>query len=176
MFKGFTHFKNNAENCKQSHIAIIKYAKANNWPFVCIFEDDTYPCENCLELLINYLKIIPKNADLILLGWSSHRKNEKQIFDLAYNKITTWSISGTHSYIIFQSGYDDILNYFKNNPNAKADNKTFISVRNSYVIDKPLFIQYNSSKSVVNKHSGYIYYGDHTLPPIGFLPIEKLLQ
>lgn len=175
LFHGIITHNNKAENCKQSHISIITHAKNNNWPFVLIFEDDAYPCENCLELLLNYLKIIPKDADLLLLGWSYHNKSSKQLFELAYNKVITPTISGTHAYIVFQSGYNAILNYFKNNPHATADNKTFMSVKNSYILDKPLFIQFNKTKSVVNGHCGYIYYGDHELPPTGFLPIEKLI-
>lgn len=167
---GYTQHKSAVENCKESHIQIVKYANEHNWPYVMIFEDDAYPCKNVIEKFTNYLQFIPKDSQLILFGWSNHRKSEKQNFSQMYNKITTWTLSGTHAYMIFKSGYDSFLEYFKTHPTATADCKSFTSVQNSYVIDKPLFIQYCKNKSF-NNHVGYIYYGDHSTPPDGFQKI-----
>lgn len=63
------------------------------------------------------------------------------------------------------------LDYMKCHPNATADCNIYNNIRNSCVIDAPVFIQYSNSKSM-NGHVGYIFYGDHKEPPPGFNPIN----
>lgn len=159
------------QNCARSHIDIVKKAKCLNLPYVMIFEDDAYPCIDVYNKMQKYLNFIPNNARLILLGWSNHSKRKEQKFDYFINPITTL-ISGAHAYIIFKSAYDAYINFFSNRPTATADCAIFSSLGHSYVLDKPLFIQYSKNKSM-NKHIGYIFYGDHDTPPEGFETIDK---
>ena len=81
-------------------------------------------------------------------------------------------ISGAHAYILFKDAYDDYINFFASRPNATADCDIFCVMSPSYVLDKPLFIQHSGEKSM-NKHVGYIFYGDHEIPPAGFETIDK---
>ena len=157
--------------CAQSHINVVKYAKSHNLPFVMVFEDDAYPCIDAPSLFDKYLYAIPGNANLVLFGWCNCIKDGSQSFSKIFNRINTPTISGAHSYLLFESGYDDYLSYFENNIDGLADCNIFYSVPNSYVIDYPIFIQYSSSQSM-NNHIGYIFYGDHDDPPKRFNPIN----
>ena len=163
------------QNCTRSHLNIIKKAKSLNLPYVMIFEDDAYPCNNINTLFQKYLQFIPPNIKLLLLGWSNHSQlkqfyRKPQSFDKHINKIET-IISGSHSYIIFKSGYDEYINYINKTINATADCQIFYNLQPGYILNKPLFIQYSDKKSM-NGHIGYIYYGDNIKPPENFPEIS----
>lgn len=167
--------KTKVENCLLSHIRIVKIAKELKMPYVCIFEDDAYPQDNIYEIIDDYLNAIPYDANLVLLGFSSYNKSQ-QIITKPFNKITTGTISGAHAYILFQSAYDDYLKYFNDKSHKRiADCYVFQAIKNSYVIDYPLFIQYSQNKSM-NNHVGYILFGDHDTPPCKFIKIEDYLN
>lgn len=159
-------FKNKSGpfNCKHSHMRAVQHAKKYNWPYVMIFEDDAYPCDDVIHKMEMYLYALPKDASLVLFGWSH---SYAQRFDKPFNKIIENAISGSHAYIIFEQAYDKFISYHKNNPEKYADNMIFKEINPSYVIDYPLFIQYTNSKSM-NGHTGFVYYGNKTTPPIGF--------
>lgn len=91
-------------------------------PFVVIFEDDAYPKQHCKEILERYLKYIPKNANIVLLGWSRHCGN--QSFQNAYNLVSS-IISGAHAYIVFENAYDTYIKYASSNNKLSADNDMF---------------------------------------------------
>ena len=169
--KGFT----GPQNCAHSHIQVVKTAKIKDLPYVCVFEDDAFPCIDCAKKFSRYLDCIPYDADFVLLGWSNYNRGKKQRFNAPFNKIEQKDISGSHSYILFKSGYDKYLEFFEENPTGRADNTIFASVGKSYVLNYPLFIQYSESKSM-NKHIGYIFYGDHQNPPAGFPTIDWYLK
>lgn len=158
-------------NCILSHVALIRMAKALDLPFITIFEDDAYPCKQVYLKLKNLLANIPKEASLILLGWSNEAKPYgKQRFDQQFNKITR-IISGSHAYIIFNKGYDKYLNIYQQNSTQTADG-IFSLIEDSYILNKPLFIQYSNNTSM-NKHYGYIFYGNNNNPPSDFKKIEE---
>lgn len=162
------------QRCTRSHVDLIKKAKSNNWPYILVFEDDAYPCIDCSNKFEQYLKCIPKDASMVILGWSACQKR-LQRFDQIFNKVTTWTISGSHAYILFKSGYDQYLKFFANNKEGRADNNIYQAVKNSYILSQPLFIQYSQTKSM-NNHIGYIFYGDHDNPPQGFQTINEVLK
>lgn len=162
------------ENCTKGHFSIINYAKQKKMPYVAIFEDDAYPCINCKCELENVLLNIPSDSSFILLGWSDFSKFKKQNFYSKFNKINT-IFSGSHSYVIFENEYDNYLNYIKCNPSTTADGTIFNKINNSYTLDKPIFIQYTNLHSM-NKHIGYILYGNHINPPKGYGYIEDILK
>ena len=43
-------------------------AKFLDWPFVCIFEDDAYPCKDCRQWLEDSLKDLPDDIECLVLG------------------------------------------------------------------------------------------------------------
>lgn len=163
------------QNCAHSHIQAVKTAKLKDLPYVCIFEDDAFPCIDASHTLTRYLNCIPYDADLVLLGWSNYNKRKRQSFSAPFNRILQPDISGSHAYLLFKSGYDQYVSFFDENPNRRADNDIFMSVGKGYILNYPLFIQYSEQKSM-NNHVGYIFYGDHNTPPIGFPPIDYYLK
>lgn len=161
-------------NCLLSHVSIVRMAKALDLPFVVIFEDDAYPCDNVYIKLEEVLKYIPTYVNILLLGWASEaRPYGLQKFDQIYNKITR-IIGGSHAYVIFKSGYDEYLNKYQENSQQTADG-IFSTIKDSYIINSPLFIQFSQNISM-NKHCGYIYYGDHDVPPNEFSVIETYIK
>ena len=83
-----------------SHISVVKLAKMRNLPYVFIFEDDAYPCDDILNKSSKYFNNIPDDAGLCLFGWSAHTRSKTQAFNKLFNRITTTSISGAHSYML----------------------------------------------------------------------------
>lgn len=173
-----------AQNCYQTHVKIVQYAKTHNLPFVMIFEDDAYPCKNCYDEFQDYLNLVPNDAELLIFGWIRHVNIRQfiqttQKFDKPFNKIQTdtTQIWGAHAYLLFASAYDKYLKYAEDHPkNEQPDGLTY-NIFNSYITDKPLFIQYNSStKSLIHKtNTNYLYYGSHDLPPQNFDIVENYL-
>ena len=72
------------------------------------------------------------------------------------------------------NAYDNYIDYMTKNSNASADTSIYSVIENTYILDKPLFIQYSKTISM-NRHIGYIYYGNHNHPPAGFNPINKMI-
>lgn len=58
-----------------AHLNAIKHAKKNNFPYVLVFEDDAYPCNDALDRLDRYAMCIPADANLVLFGWSRHNSS-----------------------------------------------------------------------------------------------------
>lgn len=125
-------------NCAYSHASIIKLAKELDWPFVCIFEDDAYPCYDIKTKLEFYLKNVPDDCECLLLG-----NNDGNIKCGPYNndfiKIQSMRF-GTHAYVIFKSGYDKILNNY--NTNYAVSDLVYEGMK-VYSPRWNLFIQYN---------------------------------
>lgn len=136
----------NWQNCTKSHIQIVKNAKAKKLPYVCVFEDDAFPCNKIADKLSKYLKCIPYNANMILLGWSNCSNRYTQKFDAPFNKITQTAISRSHAYVLFESGYDKYLQFFEKNQNRRADNDVYLAVSPSYILNYPLFYSSNTKK------------------------------
>lgn len=163
------------QNCTCSHIQAVEKAKKNKLPWICIFEDDAFPCADIATKLSKYLNSIPYDANLVLLGWSNYCRSKNQKFNAPFNRIQQPDISGSHAYILFENGYDQYLDFFKKNPFKTADNMIFSVVSPSYILNYPLFIQYSNTPSM-NGHTGYIFYGDNKTPPRGFLTMKQLLK
>lgn len=116
LFKGFTipngiykecgFFKtNNLCNCFFSHIAIVKMAQSLDWPFVCIFEDDAYPCINCRNKFQLVLNKLPNDIDLLKIGHLGNLK-DKQAIDSMFEVLCTY---GSHAYIVFKQYYQQYV-------------------------------------------------------------------
>ena len=174
-FYGFKNpdIKSGPYKCMMSHAALIKLAKSLNLPFICIFEDDAYPCNNIYDKLKLFLSDIPNDAKLLILGWSKLFKQQIKYNDYINN--LTGDNYGSHAYIIFNNGYDDFLKTYDKNPLIPAD----IFLNNftntgKYILNECLFIQYTYEMSM-SIGKGY-FYQDHPgvpYPPPGFPNIEK---
>lgn len=144
---------NSIAQCLYSHLSIIKMAKFLDWPYVCIFEDDAYPCRNCRQHLEELLNDVPDDANCLILGTyhlktTSYSKSDK----ISYcNEV--W---GSHAYIMFKKGYDDYIE-FTQRYNSIADiNLQMMS--NVYASNLNLFIQYNDKPSIIHQYNGYLSY------------------
>lgn len=126
--------------CSMSHRMCVEYAKQHDWPYILIFEDDAYPCDNILNILPQYLKRIPNDTKICILGFTFVR--QAQDFSHVFNKVQSKTIAGSHAYIIFKSAYDDYITYMQNLKHL-ADWGMWQNVgkKQSYVINYPLFIQ-----------------------------------
>lgn len=155
------------KKCSLSHIALIKNAQANNYPFICIFEDDAYPCVNIKKNLLNELKYVNKDSDIFILGWCNNIKTK------TYNNtfLLDSKLCGSHAYIVFNKGYQKIINLYNKISEKHIDNIFYSMVQMNNVVQcasMNLFIQYSLNTSM-NNHIGYIYNGlDNKIPPSGF--------
>lgn len=136
-------------NCQYSHLALIKMAKTLDWPFICIFEDDTYPCYDVKEKLESYLVDIPGDCECLVLGnvyikSSGHVRNN--MFRISF-------LHGSHAYIVFKSGYDKLIASY-NDIGKCADR--LIANTQAYSPKMNLFIQYSKERSM-HGFSEYIW-------------------
>lgn len=58
---------NPVSGCSRSHMLAISYAKAHDWPYAMVLEDDAFPRYDCLEQLPKYFKELPENWQLVKL-------------------------------------------------------------------------------------------------------------
>lgn len=163
LFKGFTipngmhkecgFFKtSNSCNCLFSHIALVKLAQSLDLPFVCIFEDDAYPCINCRNKLQQMLDRLPDDIDLLKLGHLGSLK-DKIVIDNTFEVVQTY---GSHAYVVFKKYYDKYielsnkdLHIDRSSMNKHDDNKV-------YATSKVLFIQNDKGFSDV-LHDNQMY-------------------
>ena len=99
----------NVCNCLISHVAIVKMAQSLNWPFVCIFEDDAWPCKNIADKLGKVLSHLPDQIDLLKFGHFGSLKDVQQ-YDENFSIIQTY---GSHAYIVFKHYYDRYVDLSK---------------------------------------------------------------
>lgn len=184
---GCTAYNNVQKNINTSSLNIYKYAKAHDLPYVFLFDDDAYPCVNCIDRLKEYIKIIPIDAKVAMLGYIGIEDFRHQPpLNKKFNKVMT-TFYGPHAYITFKNEYDFIINLIEQNLETAhidwivTDGKKLNY--KCYAVDYPLFIQYNFKTSVTNHH-GYVYVNsmsnyyssNFSNPPIGFKKIEEILK
>lgn len=188
---GVSHDEKVKLNLK-SHLDIIKYARAHDLPYVFIFEDDAYPCIDCANKIKEYIKIIPNDANIFMLGYihDAHAfglqyksiDTNRQDFSNKINRINS-VLYGAHAYIVFKNAYDmciDLILDSHDPIDVLLFNKL---VDNSYVVDDSLFIQYNYKKSDISEcDTGYLFFNKSILyqsktkdPPVNFKDIKEIL-
>ena len=150
-FDGVTLWYNSPQyNCYLSHKAAIEKAKKLKWPYVCIFEDDAYPCVGVKEELERHLSNVPDDCAALALGWISMLSNNGVDGDFIRGARTY----GAHAYIVFGNHYDDYLELLDN---VKIADWTFSSDKSRelfFATGKNHFIQFNG-KPGMNNSSGY---------------------
>jgi hypothetical protein len=85
------------------------------------------------------LRAIPNDALMVVLGWIS---GQHQQLIKPFSKITQFTISGAHAYILFKNGYDRWLKLMKENHSFAypPDNYIFKDMQKAYIVNYPLFI------------------------------------
>ena len=162
--------------CCLGHKKIIDTASARGLPWCMSFEDDAYPC---LRIRRKLKTLVLPDADVYLLGYSTT--------NCKFGNGEEWAIMkpgdrccGTHAILIRGTAYDVMSSTLGRIYHADdvfrimSNGSTGLSVA---VKRSPLFIQYNQGDlSALHGHRGYIFNGDHGLPPKGFPHLGALLQ
>ena len=116
--------------CAQSHIECLTIAKNNNWPYICIFEDDLLFTEpNKVKQMLN--KYIDHDYDVLYIGaWINK-----------YNSINKELIRVTngccfHAYIVKSHYYETLLNNLNEGLQKKIIDPENMSYNNDVYIHK----------------------------------------
>ena len=102
-------------NCTISHYMIVSLAKALDWPYVCIFEEDALPSFDAKDLLQKTLSVVPSSCLCLRLGY---RIVEDSLVGYSSNFISNAKAWGAHAQIVFKIYYDDMLKKFEEHPIA----------------------------------------------------------
>lgn len=154
-------------NIAITHMSIVKMAKALDWPYVCIFEDDAYPRADARDMLRHCVMNFPDDASIVYLGWvrvQSKRDRNIEAYGDCWTGIDA-KVVGAHAWVIFRKAYDEFIDRVHT-----IDEHVDISMSNfggQYRTRDPIFIQYHEKLST-NNGSGYFFWGLHPDPPDGF--------
>ena len=94
--------------CLSSHVAVIKHAKTQKWPYVLILEDD---CE--FEFFLNKLmRLVTEQVkglqwDMLYLGGNQKKYGRKE--RITNNLLSATGITLTHAYMVNASIYDKVI-------------------------------------------------------------------
>lgn len=133
-----------------THRMIISMAKAMNWPFVCIFEDDAVPRKNIYNKLLNIISDIPDQADILIFG-NIHTFKTKPYNDKYVLPEKTW---GLQSYVVFSKNYDYFLEAIDKNT---TEGLSFYG-KNVFLVKEQLFIQYQKHKTSISNLTGFCHF------------------
>ena len=132
--------KYGALGCGVSHAFLVKHAMMLGLDFICIFEDDAYPCNDILSKLQLALTGIPDDCDILKLGWSRIYNGKTTL----NNKFNADPRSyGTFAYIVFKKYYES---YFKNFEKSYISDHIVMNSSNVklYHVQQKLFSYYNA--------------------------------
>lgn len=170
-------------NCSLSHAGVVRMAKALDMPFVCIFEDDAYPCIDAESALAEVLHAVPDDAGVLVLGYLSRTDTlvddaDRVPHSAAIRFMRSGNTWGTHAYVVFSGFYDRFISACEEHVNLGPD--AFVEkYREVAVSEKCLFIQFNlGSSEGIHKHSGYSGAGrvNTASPPPGFEDYDKMTE
>jgi len=113
---GFTGKRVEAVECKQgaigcamSHIRCLEIAKENNWPSVCIVEDDIeFTNPSLFQLQLNHFLTSSIGWDILLLG-----TNMGPPFDKKEGCLRVFNAQTTTGYIVKHHYYDTLIDCFR---------------------------------------------------------------
>lgn len=100
-------FKKGEIGCLMSHIGALKLAKALDYDWVLIFEDDVVLCNDFKSRLQLVFKYLPDNWEHVFL--SGHIYNQPPPFALPSLLPVTFKVSGAYSFIVRNTAYDKVI-------------------------------------------------------------------
>lgn len=177
-FPGVTLWYNSPQyNCYLAHRNAILKAKKLKWPYVCIFEDDAYPCNNVVEEIDKHLKELPNDCKVLSLGnimlWDV--RGELGSFHRDFK------IYGAHAYVVFKDAYDAYISMLDKAPEGDGafySRRNDILPKNTFFIPKKnLFIQYTNSNGM-NNNGGYVFIDSSKLTVVNgmmYIPYDKTI-
>jgi GR25 family glycosyltransferase involved in LPS biosynthesis len=104
---GKTSFSNGQKGCAISHLEALEKVVKEELPCVVIAEDDVMFSNNFPKLFENILRDIPKNYDIIFIGWQEVWQNGKKVKKV--NKFYKHDPFCTHFYLISSKGAKKII-------------------------------------------------------------------
>lgn len=153
VFNGFNLIKSKlynscgcgARNCTFGHLAMIKYAQLNNWPYIMIFEDDAILDKTKYAFLKEAITNIDAAFTTYILGYNptTHIKIMKNI-NTYFNSIKTddshtYNISGSHAYLILKNGFQNRINMLEYY--GVADSYSFNMDKKLCILNYSAFLQ-----------------------------------
>lgn len=121
--------------CALSHVALIRHARDNNIPAICIFEDDVILCDDFHDR-IKYIQNLKNfRFDFFSLGGHFRKEfNDEDASKTEWNHIyRTKNMGGTYAYIITERVYNFIIRNYNYNFGADEFYGNFVYRRfNSY--------------------------------------------
>ncbi len=117
---------------------IVSLAKAFDWPYVCIFEEDALPSFDAKDLLQKTLSIVPSSCLCLRLGY---RIVEDSLAVYSNGFVSNAKAWGSHAQIVFNHYYDGILQKLEENP--VADVSALNMNENILLSKKCIFAQKN---------------------------------
>lgn len=141
VFKDSNKMNNGFLNCSFSHAAIVKFAQAMQYEYVCIFEDDAVPNVSTYDKLQNILKNIPDNTDILKFGWN--RESDNKLPTIHFNHLFDCrSTYGAHAYVVFKQYFSKYNETFSLYP--YSDHEVFNDNTHLILTTKDqLFLQIN---------------------------------
>jgi hypothetical protein len=100
-------------NIMIGHTAIVRMAKAMDWPFVCIFEDDAFPCRDAearMSKLMEDTSTLPPDTRILWTGWCQIKGRLEPVEGSQDLCRLQGRCAGAQAWIIFKDGYDIFLN------------------------------------------------------------------
>jgi len=94
-----------AYGCLQSHLEVLREARKKEWPNILIFEDDCVFDQEFNQKFADYIKQVPSDWDMLLLGGGHHEKPDKVSDNLVKSRGTYF----THAYALDQGIYDALI-------------------------------------------------------------------
>lgn len=118
--------------CVNSYYHLLKMAIEKDLPYILVFENDAYPCNNIVDYLKDYIKYVPNDAEMLQLGWAAKYGGQMD------GKISrNGDNPGLQASIIFKNGYRKILNFLED---KQWIDRLGTKLKHSYIVDVPLFI------------------------------------
>lgn len=145
---------NHIINCTISHHIIVSLAKAFDWPYVCIFEEDALPSSDAKDLLQKTLSVVPSSCLCLRLGYMIVENSAAVYSNEFVSNANAW---GSHAQIVFKHYYDEILQKLEEHPIADA---TALNINENILLSKKcIFAQKNvfPSSSLHNDDSNIKY-------------------
>lgn len=146
--------------CTESHKLAVADAKENGYNKILIFEDDCVFVDNFEQKLFGYLKHLPEDWDMLLLGYYAGPNFQKELFDageiikIPANASKADGLWAAHAYAVNSRIFDDILDSengaFTENAHTKEGGYGCIDItyyyafhghKNCYALPEPLVDQ-----------------------------------
>lgn len=145
--------------CVNSHLEVIKYAKANNYKSILILEDDVVFSDDMEETFENIYKQVPNDWDILYLS-GNHNLHEGYALNMINENVAKCYLTyTTHSFAVKECMYDTIIERLSNAINPVDVEYTHIQkICNSYTFYPGISSQRVGFSDIMNCDIDYTKY------------------